>query len=160
VSLIDKIKQEHESPTIKVPPRQDNLISPSEVEPIKSDVITQKEVETIKSEVIFDQQKFYQHENLDASLVSPLEKELKSFPAISDKKISIRVEKEIYTGIRELCYNNKITVETLLEAYFTLCKSQPRLLEKIVKEAQARIKRRTKAGNIRSLITKTKNLER
>ncbi|MCZ2207597.1 hypothetical protein [Cylindrospermopsis raciborskii] len=158
MSLIDKIKREHESPTVKVPPRQDNLISPTEVEAIKSEVITEKEVEPMKSEVLFDQHNFYQHESLDASLVSSLEKELKNFPAVCNKKIGVRIEEEIYEGIRDLCYNNGITVETLLEAYFTLCKSQPRLLEKIIKEAQARIKRRTRAGNIRSLITKTKNL--
>lgn len=77
MSLIDKIKREHESPTVKVPPRQDNLISPTEVEAIKSEVITEKEVEPMKSEVLFDQHNFYQHESLDASLVSSLEKELK-----------------------------------------------------------------------------------
>ncbi|PNJ93278.1 hypothetical protein CEP14_13275 [Cylindrospermopsis raciborskii C04] len=145
MTLFDKIKKEHNSPTVKVPPRQDDIIPKQEV---------------IESESNFNHGELHKYTEPDVSPISiaSLEKELQSFPSLSNKKIVLRLEEDIYEGIRVICYEHDITVETLLEAYFSLCKSQPKLMDKILKEAQSRIKGRTKAGNIRSLITKIKNL--
>jgi hypothetical protein len=142
MSLLDKIKKEHESPTVKVPPRQDELVPkvealPSETNPIAPEEGTPEPVQSIAS----------------------LEKELETLPSVTNKKIGVRLEEDIYEEVRRFCQENSITVETLLEAYFTVCQSQPKLLEKIIDEARFRLKRRIKAGNIRSLLTKAKNLK-
>lgn len=152
MNLLDRIKKEHESPTVKVPPRQDELIPKTDAQPVKSEPIVQQEESPEPNEA---------HGEADASgiAIASLERELETLPSVSNKKIGVRLEEEIYEDIRRLCQDNNITVETLLEAYFTVCRSQPTLVETIIEEAQSRLKRRTKAGNIRSLLTKAKNLK-
>ncbi len=142
MSLLDKIKNEYESQTVKVPPRQDELLPKAEVSLSETQLVSQEE-ETTKP--------------VQSTLF--LEKELASLPSITNKKIGVRLEEGIYDELRKLCQENSITVETLLEAYFTVCSTQPKLVKKIIEEAQFRLKKRTKAGNIRSLLTKTKNLK-
>lgn len=141
MNLLDKIKKEHESPTVKVVPRQDELLP--KIESISAQ--TQEAFQTPQSSTTEES-------------IRLLEQELATLPSITNKKIGVRLEEGIYEEIRKLCHDNNITVETLLEAYFTICNSQPDLESKIIENAQNRLKQRTKAGNIRSLITKTKNL--
>ncbi len=142
MSLLDKIKNEYESQTVKVPPRQDELLPKSEVSLPETQLVSQEEEVTKPAQsTLF------------------LEKELASLPSVTNKKIGVRLEEGIYDEVRKLCQENSITVETLLEAYFTVCSTQPKLVKKIIEEAQFRLKQRTKAGNIRSLLTKTKNLQ-
>lgn len=141
MNLLDKIKKEHESPTVKVAPRQDELFPKVETIPTKA------------------QETFQVTESLTTEKsIGLLEQELATFPTITNKKIGVRLEEGLYEEIRKLCHDNDITIETLLEAYFTICSSQSNLMNKVIKNAQYRLKQRTKAGNIRSLITKTKNL--
>ena len=143
MSLLDKIKKEHESPTVKVPPRQDELVPKAEVLPSETKPFVPKEEGTPEP----------------GQSIASLEKELETLPSVTNKKIGVRLEDDIYEEVRRFCQENSITVETLLEAYFTVCQSQPKLIEKIIEEARFRLKRRTKAGNIRSLLTKAKNLK-
>lgn len=142
MSLLDRIKNEYESQTVKVPPRQDELLPKAEVLLPETKLVSQEEEST---------------KPVQSTLF--LEKELESLPSVTNKKIGVRLEEGIYEEIRKLCQENSITVETLLEAYFTVCSTQPKLVKKIIEEAQFRLKQRTKAGNIRSLLTKTKNLK-
>ncbi|UBF30195.1 hypothetical protein K9N68_39350 (plasmid) [Kovacikia minuta CCNUW1] len=95
---------------------------------------------------------------IDLELAS-LETELETFPIVSDKKIGVRLEKDIQKEILAFCDEQDITPETLLEAFYTVCKSKDSLIRQVAKEAQSRIQRRIKAGNIRSMITKLKNLK-
>jgi hypothetical protein len=142
MSLLDKIKNEYESQTVKVPPRQDELLPRGEGLIPETERVSQEEEAT---------------KPVQSTLF--LEKELASLPSVTNKKIGVRLEEGIYEEVRKFCQENSITVETLLEAYFTVCSSQPKLVKKIIEEAQFRLKQRTKAGNIRSLLTKTKNLK-
>jgi hypothetical protein len=144
MSLLDKIKNEYESQTVKVPPRQDELLPRSEGLLAETELVSQEEEAT---------------KPIPVQSTLFLEKELASLPLITNKKIGVRLEEDIYEEVRKLCQENSITVETLLEAYFTVCSTQPKLVNKIIEEAQFRLKQRTKAGNIRSLLTKTKNLK-
>ena len=142
MSLLDKIKNEYESQTVKVPPRQDELLPRGEGLLPETELVFQAEEAT---------------KPVQSTLF--LEKELASLPSVTNKKIGVRLEEGIYDEVRKLCQENSITVETLLEAYFTVCSTQPKLVKKIIEEAQFRLKKRTKAGNISSLLTKTKNLK-
>jgi hypothetical protein len=152
MSLLDKIKQEHQAPTVKVPPRKDDLVPTAKQEPAEPKLAPAPK----KAEVTQPQQQV--SHQLDVELET-LEKELESFPAITNKKLGVRLEEVIYERLRRFCQDNSITLETLLEAYFTVCEPDSKLMARVIDDAQNRIKRRTKAGNIRSLLTKTKNLK-
>lgn len=138
MSLLDKIKQEYQSPTVKIAPRQDELIPTPE---------------TVKS-------REKEEKREEQEMIASLEQELQSFPPITPKKMGVRLEESIYEQIRSLCREEDITLETLVEAYFTICQGNPLLQQQIIEEAQKRVKQRTKAGNIRSLLTKARNLQR
>jgi len=102
MSLLDKIKQESKNPKVKVTPREDQLIN--EGKP------------TINEE------------KPEEDMISSLEKELASLPSIVNKKMGVRLEKGIYNDIRKFCQDNDITLETLVEAYFSICQNDPELL--------------------------------
>lgn len=141
MSLLDKIKQESTSPTIKINPRQDELAP------------LQKQEKEKNREV---------NENIDneqLAMISVLEKELETLPQVVNKKMGVRLEENIYSEIRLFCQKNNITLETLLEAYFTICQDHPTVLNQVIENAQHRVQQRTKAGNIRSILTKTRNIQ-
>ena len=140
MSLLDKINQEAKNPTVKVPPRSDEL-APK--------VVKLDRNENAITEVGQTEQ-----------LIMSLEEELASLPKISSKKIGVRLETTLYDAIRKFCDEQGITVETLLESYFSVCQANRDLTQVVVEEAQTRIKQRVRAGNIRSLLTKTRNLRK
>lgn len=139
MSLLDKINQEAKNPTVKVSPRDDGLAP---------NVVQLNTTESLSKDVEQTEQ-----------LISSLEEELNTIPKVSSKKIGVRLEEALYDNIRKFCDEHGITVETLLESYFTVCQSNSHLTEQVVQEAQSRIKQRVRAGNIRSLLTKTRNLK-
>lgn len=142
MGLLDKIRQEAEAPTVRVPPREDEL-APTTKDGEKSATAP------------------------DAAMSMPAnsnagidywEEQLAKYPVVADRKVGVRMEEEILEGMQQLCRENDITIETLLESFYVNCKGNESLMRRVVKEAQYRIQRRTEAGNIRSLITKSKNL--
>lgn len=141
MSLLDKIKQESNSPTIKINPPKDELVPNQK----------QENQENIKVTADIDKEQL--------AITTALEKELETLPQVVSKKMGVRLEEGIYTEIRLFCQKNNITLETLLEAYFTICQDHPIILNQVVENAQHRLQQRTKAGNIRSILTKTRNLQ-
>lgn len=150
MSLLDKIRLEASSPTVKVPPRNDLLSPQLEASAHVKDVADAAGGEPLVSSAQLVQA---QPEMLS------LEADLANYPTVSTKKVGVRLEEEILESLEDLCRKNDITVETLLESFYVNCKSNDSLMRRILKEAQARIRRRTRAGNIRSIITKSKNLK-
>ena len=138
MSLLDKINQEAKNPTVKVPRRSDELVPK---------VVKLEKTEDVSPEIVQTEQ-----------LIRSLEEELNTIPKVSDKKIGVRLETGLYDAIRKFCDEQGITVETLLESYFIVCQSNKDLTQQVLEEAQTRIKQRVRAGNIRSLLTKTRNL--
>ncbi len=141
MSLFDRIRQEAVSPTVKVPQRNDLILSNPEISSDLTEIDNQED------------------DNKAVSLEKLLIAELESLPIISKKKVGVRLESEILENIQELCRNNNITVETLLEAFYQVCNVKDTLMRQVIKDAQNRIQRRTRAGNIRSILTKSKNLK-
>jgi hypothetical protein len=86
-----------------------------------------------------------------------LEELLASFPEIA-ARIPVRLETPIKNELDELCSREKITIETLLEAFYITCKDRDSTMRQVVKEAKKRLKSRKEAGNIRSSLTKLSNL--
>lgn len=151
MSLLDKIKQEASDPTFKVLPRQDALAPRGQDSESGSGMSTL--MQAAQTEVAAQPTPGSPDPQLQF-----LEAELARYPLVSAKKVGVRLEEPILEEIQELCRRNDITIETLLESFFTTCQGKETMMRQVIKEAQARIQRRTKAGNIRSILTKSKNI--
>ncbi|BBD70933.1 hypothetical protein NIES4072_72990 [Nostoc commune NIES-4072] len=86
-----------------------------------------------------------------------LEEQLQNFPEIAPR-VPIRLDLSIKQELDDLCNQEKITVETLLEAFYVTCKDKDTVMKQVLKEAKKRLKSRKEAGNIRSSITRLANL--
>ncbi len=138
MSLMDKIRKESEAPSIVIEKREDPLLDDFHIEH-----------DEVKS------QSTSQAASLEESLLNELEK----IPLVSSKKVGVRLEEKILSDIQDLCRDNNITVETLLEAFHEICILRDPIMKLVIKDAQARMKRRTRAGNIRSTLTKFRNIQ-
>lgn len=150
MSLLDKIRKEAQEPTVKVSHRPDPLTQPpSEMPNLTVEADQQQEAIASKS--------VSPAPTLENQLAA-WEAELATYPAIADKKVGVRLEAGILEEIETYCRSNKITPETLFEAFYVTCKGKEGTMKQVLKEARSRVERRTKVGNIKSLMTKTKNL--
>jgi len=70
----------------------------------------------------------------------------------------VRLETPIKDELDELCNREKVTIETLLEAFYVTCKDKESVMKQVILEAKKRLKSRKEAGNIRSSLTKLNNL--
>ena len=93
----------------------------------------------------------------EVSELKRLEELLKSFPEIA-ARIPVRLSTPIKDELDELCNREKVTIETLLEAFYVTCKDKESVMKQVVKDAKKRLKSRKEAGNIRSSLTKLNNL--
>jgi predicted DNA-binding ribbon-helix-helix protein len=139
MNLMDKIRKESEMPSIVIDKREDPLFEDLSIE---QDMLNTP----LTSQSI--------------SLEESLLKELEKIPQISSKKVGVRLEEAVLTDIQNLCRDNNITVETLLEAFYEVCNTREPIMKLVVKEAQTRMKSRTRAGNIRSTLTKFRNIQK
>ncbi|BAZ19030.1 KilA domain protein (plasmid) [Calothrix sp. NIES-4071] len=134
MSILDDIRNRNAQPTVE--PRADILQDPTPVTNITTSQVEQPgEVSELKR----------------------LEELLASFPEIA-ARIPVRLETPIKDELDELCNREKITIETLLEAFYVTCKDKDSTMRQVVKEAKKRLKSRKEAGNIRSSLTKLNNL--
>lgn len=134
MSLLDEIRNRNTQPTVE--PRADIL---QDSTPVIDTTTSQVEQPTAVSEL------------------KRLEELLASFPEIA-ARIPVRLEAPIKDELDELCNREKITIETLLEAFYVTCKDKDSTMRQVVKEAKKRLKSRKEAGNIRSSLTKLNNL--
>lgn len=134
MSILDDIRNRNTQPTVE--PRADIL---QDSTPVTDTTTPQVEQLTVVSEL------------------KRLEELLASFPEIA-ARIPVRLETPIKDELDELCNREKITIETLLEAFYVTCKDKDSTMRQVVKEAKKRLKGRKDAGNIRSNLTKINNL--
>jgi predicted DNA-binding ribbon-helix-helix protein len=136
MSLLDEIRDRATQPTVE--PRIDVLQSQA-----------QNTYYTINTDVA----------QQPISELKRLEELLANFPEIA-ARIPVRLETPIKDELDELCNREKVTIETLLEAFYVTCKDRESVMKQVVKEAKKRLKSRKEAGNIRSSLTKLNNLTR
>ena len=134
MSLLDEIRSRATQPTVE--PRIDVLQSQA-----------QNKDNTINTDVA--QQPISEFKRLEELLAN--------FPEIA-ARIPVRLETPIKDELDELCNREKITIETLLEAFYVTCKDKESVMKQVLKEAKKRLKSRKEAGNIRSSLTKLNNL--
>ncbi|MDX2096946.1 MAG: hypothetical protein SFW36_04150 [Leptolyngbyaceae cyanobacterium bins.59] len=92
------------------------------------------------------------------SELQQLQDELDSYPRVSDKKVTLRLEEEVLESLDETCREHGITIETYLEALHTVIATQLSH-EQVISDAKQRVDRRRRIGTIRSTLTKLKNLQ-
>jgi hypothetical protein len=137
MSLLDEIRNRANQPT--VPPREDVLQQPT------TDTLT----EPTASESV-------QHKTVVSEL-KRLEELLANFPEIAPR-VPVRLQTPIKDELDSLCNREKVTIETLLEAFYVTCKDKESVMRLVIKEAKKRLKSRKEVGNIRSSLTKLNNL--
>jgi hypothetical protein len=143
MSLLDEIRSRANQPT--VPPRQDVLQqTPATSTPKEDEHI---DVATTES----GQQAAFMSE------LKRLEELLANFPEIAPR-VPVRLELPIKDELDSLCNREKVTIETLIEAFYVTCKDKESVMRQVIKEAKKRLKNRKEAGNIRSSLTKLNNL--
>ncbi|BAY42204.1 hypothetical protein NIES2111_66000 (plasmid) [Nostoc sp. NIES-2111] len=136
MNILDEIRNRAVAPTVT--PRQD-VLAPQQQDSSTSDV---DETSTADSSV---------------RELTLLEQQLANFPEIAPR-VPVRLEVNIKEELDELCNREKITVETLLEAFYVTCQEKDSVMKQVIKEAKKRLKSRKQAGNIRSSITRLANL--
>ncbi|MBW4605688.1 MAG: hypothetical protein KME22_00315 [Hassallia sp. WJT32-NPBG1] len=143
MSLLDEIRDRATQPT--VPPRIDVLQQqiPSYDTSYDAPVVTT----------------YYKQQPSGISELKRLEELLANFPEIA-ARIPVRLSTPIKDELDELCNREKVTIETLLEAFYVTCKDKESVMKQVIKEAKKRLKSRKEAGNIRSSLTKLNNLTR
>jgi hypothetical protein len=136
MNILDEIRNRANQPTVA--PRED-VLAPQQQDSPKNDVDV---TSTADSSV---------------SKLTKLEQQLANFPEIAPR-VPVRLEAAIKQELDDLCNSEKITVETLLEAFYVTCKEKDSVMKQVIKEAKKRLKSRKEAGNIRSSITRLANL--
>ncbi|MEC4887784.1 MAG: hypothetical protein SAL70_41700 [Scytonema sp. PMC 1070.18] len=144
MSILDEIRNRANQPT--VPPRQDALTSQTEVSSRTEE--DEDEISTVNNN---------QSDNNSKSELQKLSDQLAKFPEIAPR-VPIRLEAPVKQALDELCAQEKITIETLLEAFYIICIDKDTVMRQVVKEAKKRLKSRKEVGNIRSSITRLGNL--
>lgn len=153
MSILDEIR--NRAAQNNVPPRKDVLSdqeqvsSPSEINPLAP---TFGESGVGVTDIATNQ-----NQPDSGSELKRLEEQLASFPEIAPR-IPVRLETEIKEDLEALCSREKVTVETLLEAFYVTCKDKDTVMRQVLKEAKKRLASRKAAGNIRSSITRFNNL--
>ena len=89
--------------------------------------------------------------------VEQLRLKLSQFPEISSH-VPVRLEVSVKDDIEAFCRQEKITIETLVEALYLTCASKDTVMRQATKEARRRLNSRKSAGNIRSSITRLENI--
>ncbi len=82
---------------------------------------------------------------------------LSQFSEIANR-VPVRLEVEVKSEIEAFCRQEKITIETLLEALYLTCASKDTVVRQVTKEARIRLNSRKSAGNIRSSITRLESI--
>lgn len=136
INMLEEIRRRATQPT--VPARQDVLLQTQPITPN-----TQIEENSTV--------------NNQGSELKQLEEKLANFPEISPR-IPVRLEVPIKEELDKLCAQEKITIETLLEAFYITYKDKDTVMKQVLKEAKKRLRNRKEAGNIRSSITRLTNL--
>ena len=152
MSILDEIR--NRAAQNNVPPRKDVLSNQEQVSSSEIDTLASTFEE---SGVSIADVPINQNQQDSGSELKRLEEQLTSFPEIAPR-IPVRLEAEIKEDLEALCSREKVTVETLLEAFYVTCEDKDTVMRQVLKEAKKRLARRKAAGNIRSSITCFNNL--
>jgi len=139
-NLLNRLRQNRSRSS--VPKRDDSLIASSE----KDREDKERQQKPTESQTEHKQVGFK-----DNTLLN-LKAELAKCPE-TNRHSAIVLEKKLDIELTRYCKEQGVTVETFLEAAWTIAANNPELLKQITNEAQTRYKSRKEAGRLRRLIT-------
>ena len=142
-NLLNRLRQNRQRSS--VPKRDDPLIASEEKKLDKED--KEREQKPTSKQTAQKQQA-----SSDDTTLFNLKAELALYPE-TNRHSAIVLEKELDIELTRYCKEQGITVETFLEAAWTIAAANPELLKQITDEAQIRYKSRKEAGRLRRLIT-------
>ncbi|MBW4599102.1 MAG: hypothetical protein KME29_05655 [Calothrix sp. FI2-JRJ7] len=90
--------------------------------------------------------------NTDIDTLASLKSELEQYPE-TRRHSAIVLEKDLDSQLTQFCKDRGITVETFLEAAWTITSADETLIQKITTEAKRRYDQRKRVGQIKRLIT-------
>ena len=90
--------------------------------------------------------------NNNIDTLASLKAELEQYPE-TRRHSAIVLEKDLDSQLTQFCKDKGITVETFLEAAWTVVNADETLVEKITTEAKRRYDQRKRVGQIKRLIT-------
>ncbi|RUS94420.1 hypothetical protein DSM106972_093150 [Dulcicalothrix desertica PCC 7102] len=90
--------------------------------------------------------------NNNINTLASLKAELEQYPE-TRRHSAIVLEKDLDSQLTQFCKDKGITVETFLEAAWTVVNADEALVEKITTEAKRRYDQRKRVGQIKRLIT-------
>ncbi|MGK7898675.1 MAG: hypothetical protein AB4372_34950 [Xenococcus sp. (in: cyanobacteria)] len=147
-NLLSRLREKNRQRS-SVPQRDDSLI----VEKSKKlDNSIQQETKKEKQQQTSKQTKSKQQTPTEDNTLSNLKAELAQYSE-TNRHSAIVLEKKLDIELTRYCKEQGITVETFLEASWTIALANPELLKQVTDEAQIRYKSRKEAGRLRRLIT-------
>jgi len=163
MSILDEIR--NRTAPKAVPERQDifqeQALSPVvEIEEVTQSDYRERSTKGDRSPGIVEDNRAEASDKSNLKPTSDLEQlrlKLSQFPEIASR-VPVRLEAEVKNEIEAFCRQEKITIETLLEALYLTCASKDTLMRQVTKEARRRLNSRKSAGNIRSSITRLENI--
>ena len=147
-NLLNRLREKNRQRS-SVPQRDDCLIIE---ESKKLDNSVQQENKEEEQQQTSKPTKSKQQAPSEDTTLSNLKAELAEYPE-TNRHSAIVLEKKLDIELTRYCKEQGITVETFLEAAWTIAHSNPELLKQIKNEAQIRYKSRKEAGRLRRLIT-------
>lgn len=119
--------------------------------PERIDALVPKTVETpLPQPVVIEE--ISNPTNSDIDTLASLKSELEQYPE-TRRHSAIVLEKDLDTQLTQFCKDRGITVETFLEAAWTITSADETLVQKITTEAKRRYDQRKRVGQIKRLIT-------
>ncbi len=147
-NLLNRLREKNRQRS-SVPQRDDSLIGE---ESKKLDNSIQKDNQKQEQQKTSTPTESKQQAPGEDNTLSNLKAELAQYPE-TNRHSAIVLEKKLDIELTRYCKEQGITVETFLEAAWTIASANPELLQQVKNEAQIRYKSRKEAGRLRRLIT-------
>lgn len=141
MSILDEIRNRSAQPKVE----------------LRQDVLTPSQQISVEDNTPSAERTAFEPSPSEGSELQRLQQQLASYPEIASR-VPVRLEAPLKESLDELCSTEKITIETLLEAFYITCKDKDTVMRQVIEEAKKRLKSRKEAGNIRSSITRLTHL--
>ncbi len=150
-NLLNRLREKNRQRS-NVPQRDDSLIASESNSLDNLDNSVQQETKEEEQQQISIPTESKQQPPIEDATLSNLRAELEQYPE-TNRHSAIVLEKKLDIELTRYCKEQGITVETFLEAAWTIALANPELLKQVTDEAQIRYKSRKEAGRLRRLIT-------
>lgn len=147
-NVLNQLRNKRNRPTVE--PRQDALVPKAQSQPQEELQLEEQDIPQQPTPVTSQASPTGTPNGADT--LGELIAELEKYPQ-TKRHSAIVLEQELDSCLTRFCKDRGITVETFLEAAWTIVNSDDGLVEKITTEAKRRYDQRKRVGQIKRLIT-------